>query len=82
MAQTFPSHMDEEKSPTRARMLHKIFSQVALIIDGAASPETMRLVDQGLVVVVLRALHHARWWQALDFLPIKKAETNMTYEII
>ena len=74
--------MDEEKSPTRAGILHKIAGQVALIINGETSPETMRVVDQGSAVVMLRAWHHVKWWQALDILPIKKAETNVTYEII
>ena len=82
MVQIFPDHMEEEKIPTKSGILHEIFGQVALTINEVASPKTIRVVNQGLSVIVLKALHHTRWWQALDVLPIKKAETNMTYEII
>ena len=48
--------MDKEKIPTKAEILHKIAGQVALTFDRVASPETMRIMDQGSTVVVLRAL--------------------------
>ena len=70
--------MDEEKSPTKAEILHKIAGQVALTINRAAIPETMKVMDQGSAVIVLKVLLRVGWWQALDILPIKKAETDMT----
>ena len=54
--------MDKEKSLTKAKHSHKIVDQLVLTIDEEVSPETMRAMDQGSAVIILKTQHHVKWW--------------------
>ena len=74
--------MKGEKSPIKAEHSHKIFDQLVLAIDGEVSPKTMKDVDQEQVLIALKKLHHARWWQVLDALLIRRVTIIVIYVII
>ena len=71
--------MDEGNSQTKAEHSHKIVDQLILVIDEEVSPETMSVVDQGSVVIILKTPHHMKWWRVLVTLPIKKLEINTIF---
>ena len=75
-------YMVEEKSLTKVEHSHKIIDQLVLVIDVEVSPETMRVMDQGSVVIILKTLHHAKWCHVLVTLPIKKVTITVIYVII
>ena len=75
----FPDHVKGEKSPTKAEHSHKIADQLILTIDEEVSPKTMRVVDQGSVVIIMKTPHHAKWWRVPVTLPIKKVEINTIF---
>ena len=74
--------MDKEKNPNKAEQQHKIVGQLVLSIDEAINLKTMKAVNQGVATNVLRTLHHARWWQVLDALLIRRAVITVIYVII
>ena len=74
--------MKGENSPTKAEHSHKITDQLILAIDEEVSPEIMRAMDQGSVVIIMKTPHHAKWWQVPVTLPIKKSTITVIYVII
>ena len=74
--------MKVEKSPTKAEYSHKIADQLVLAINEEVNLETMKAVDQEQVVIALKTLHHARWWQVMDALLIRRVVIIVIYGII
>ena len=74
--------MEKEKNPTKAEHPCKITGQLVLAINEAVNPKTMKVVNQEVAANVLRTPCHARCWQVLDALLIRRAVITMIYMII